>query len=54
MTMISFTIPNITYSKTRYEGFIDGQLYWLNKWQEAILGFTEELEEKIGRETEYD
>ena len=36
------------------EGFIDGQLYWLNKWQEAIPGFTEELEEKIGRETEYD
>ena len=28
------------------EGFIDGQLYWLNKWQEAIPGFTEELEEK--------
>ena len=28
------------------EGFIDGQLYWLNKWQEAISGFTEELEEK--------
>ena len=27
------------------EGFIDGQLYWLNKWQEAIPGFTEELEE---------
>ncbi len=27
-------------------GFIDGQLYWLNKWQEAIPGFTEELEEK--------
>ena len=25
------------------EGFIDGQLYWLNKWQEAIPGFTEEL-----------
>ena len=36
------------------EGFIDGQLYWLNKWQEAIPGFTEELEEKNGRETEYD
>ena len=28
------------------EGFIDGQLYWLNKWQETIPGFTEELEEK--------
>lgn len=28
------------------EGFIDGQLYWLNKWQEAIPGFTEELEVK--------
>ena len=28
------------------EGFIDGQLYWLNKWKEAIPGFTEELEEK--------
>ena len=28
------------------EGFIDGQLYWLNKWQDAIPGFTEELEEK--------
>ena len=27
------------------EGFIDGQLYWLNKWQEAIPRFTEELEE---------
>ena len=25
------------------EGFIDGQLYWLNKWQEAIPGFTEGL-----------
>ena len=36
------------------EGFIDGQLYWLNKWQETIPGFTEELENKIGRETEYD
>lgn len=21
------------------EGFIDGQLYWLNKWQEAMTGF---------------
>jgi Ser/Thr protein kinase RdoA (MazF antagonist) len=28
-------------------GFIDGQLYWLNKWQEAIPGFTEELEGKM-------
>lgn len=26
------------------EGFIDGQLYWLNKWQEAIPRFTDELE----------
>ena len=25
------------------EGFIDGQLYWLNKWQEAMDEFTEGL-----------
>ena len=25
------------------EGFIDGQLYWLNKWQEAISEFSEGL-----------
>ena len=25
------------------EGFIDGQLYWLTKWQEAMTGFTEGL-----------
>ena len=25
------------------EGFIDGQLYWLAKWQEAMTGFTEGL-----------
>ena len=22
------------------EGFIDGQLYWLNKWQEAMTDWT--------------
>ena len=25
------------------EGFIDGQLYWLNRWQEAIQEFTDGL-----------
>ena len=25
------------------EGFIDGQLYWLNKWQETMDGFSEGL-----------
>jgi hypothetical protein len=25
------------------EGFIDGQLYWLNKWQETMDGFREGL-----------
>ena len=25
------------------EGFIDGQLYWLNKWQEAMSEFSEGL-----------
>ena len=25
------------------EGFIDGQLYWLNRWQEAMPEFTDGL-----------